>query len=184
MSFTTKETTIRPYLDLSDFDPTTREWSQNAVPAPGEVHWTKPYIDEATEEPVISASKAVRNNGKVIGVAGLDIQLATMSAEISASEIPYNGHAFLLDTEGTVIAHLTSVGENLMDQSYVAKMYKDERGHFNFKNDGSEKVDMYTTIPELGWKLGVVYEVSEMNALAAGLRNIMIIAAFISASNW
>ncbi|WP_194841023.1 methyl-accepting chemotaxis protein [Sporosarcina cascadiensis] len=180
MAFTTKETTIRPYLDLSDFDPTTREWYQNAVEDPDMVHWTKPYIDEATGEPVISASKAIRNNGDVIGVAGLDIQLATMSAEISASEIPYNGYAFLLDTEGTVIAHPESVGENLMDQAYVAKMYKDEKGHFNFKNEGSEKVDMYTTIPELGWKLGVVYEVSEMNALAAGLRNVMIIAAIIT----
>ncbi|GKV65845.1 MULTISPECIES: methyl-accepting chemotaxis protein [unclassified Sporosarcina] len=180
MSFVSKDTTIRPHVDLTGFDPTTREWYGNAVSAPNEVHWTKPYIDEATGEFVISASKAVQNEGKLAGVVGLDIQLATMTEEISASDIPYNGYAFLLDTEGNVIAHPTSGGENLMDQSYVAKMYEKEKDHFKFTNDGSEKVDMYTTIPDLDWKLGIIYEVSDMNALAAGLRNVMVIAAAVT----
>ncbi|WP_153732366.1 methyl-accepting chemotaxis protein [Sporosarcina obsidiansis] len=182
VSFTTKETTIRPYVDLTGFDPTTREWYQNAVGQPDQVHWTKPYVDEATGNFVISASKAVMNEGTLVGALGLDIQLSTLTSDISASDIPYKGYPFILDADGTAIAHPSLVGENLMERDYVAKMYQQEQGHHNFNQDGTEKVDMFTTIPNFGWKLGVVYEESNMQALAAGLRNVMIMAAVITLS--
>lgn len=180
LSFATKETMIRPYVDLTGFDPTTREWYQNATADTGIVHWTKPYIDEATGNFVISASKAVMNGSELVGVAGLDIQLSTMSEGISAIDIPHDGYAFILDPEGTAIAHPSLVGENVMDRAYVAEMYTEDSGHHTFKQDGVRKVDMFTTIPNFDWKLGVIYEQKNMQALAAGLRNVMITAAIVT----
>ncbi|PIC98508.1 methyl-accepting chemotaxis protein [Sporosarcina sp. P29] len=180
LSFATKETMIRPYVDLTEFDPTTREWYQNAVAETEQVHWTKPYIDEATGNFVISASKAVMNGNEFVGVAGIDIQLSTMSEGISATAIPHDGYAFILDAEGTAIAHPSLVGENVMDRDYVAKMYKEPAGHHTFEQEGVKKVDMFTTIPNFDWKLGVIYDQKNMQSLATGLRNVMMIAAVVT----
>ncbi|PID14389.1 methyl-accepting chemotaxis protein [Sporosarcina sp. P34] len=180
LSFATKETMIRPYVDLTDFDPTTREWYQKAVAETDRVHWTKPYIDEATGNFVISASKAVMNDNQLVGVVGIDIQLSTMSEDISATAIPHGGYAFILDSEGTAIAHPSLVGKNLMDRDYVAEMYKKTAGHHTFEQEDVKKVDMFTTIPNFDWKLGVIYDQKNMQSLAAGLRNVMIIAAIVT----
>ncbi|ARJ39814.1 methyl-accepting chemotaxis protein [Sporosarcina sp. P21c] len=180
LSFATKETMIRPYVDLTEFDPTEREWYQQAVAETEQVHWTKPYIDEATGNFVISASKAVMNGDKLVGVAGIDIQLSTMSEGISATTIPHGGYAFILDSEGTAIAHPSLVGENVMDRDYVADMYKEPAGHHTFEQEGVKKVDMFTTIPNFDWKLGVIYDQKNMQSLATGLRNVMIIAAVVT----
>lgn len=180
LSFATKETMIRPYVDLTDFDPSTREWYQHAVAETARVHWTKPYIDEATGNFVISASKAVMNGDKLVGVAGIDIQLSTMSQGISATTIPHGGYAFILDSEGTAIAHPSLVGENVMDRDYVADMYKEPAGHHTFEQEGVKKVDMFTTIPNFDWKLGVIYDQKNMQSLATGLRNVMMIAAVVT----
>ncbi|PIC65889.1 hypothetical protein CSV78_15310 [Sporosarcina sp. P16a] len=180
LSFATKETMIRPYVDLTEFDPTEREWYQQAVAETEQVHWTKPYIDEATGNFVISASKAVMNGDKLVGVAGIDIQLSTMSEGISATTIPHGGYAFILDSEGTAIAHPSLVGENVMDRDYVADMYKEPAGHHTFEQEGVKKVDMFTTIPNFDWKLGVIYDQKNMQSLATGLRSVMIIAAVVT----
>ncbi|ARK22498.1 methyl-accepting chemotaxis protein [Sporosarcina sp. P26b] len=180
LSFATKETIIRPYVDLTGFDPTPREWYQKAVADTKVVHWTKPYIDEATGNFVISAAKAVMNGNEFVGVAGIDIQLSTMSKDISATNIPHGGYAFILDSEGTAIAHPSLIGENVMDRAYVAKMYKEAAGHHTFEQDGVKKVDMFTTIPNFDWKLGVIYDQKNMQSLAAGLRNVMIVAAIVT----
>ncbi|WP_205407198.1 methyl-accepting chemotaxis protein [Sporosarcina sp. PTS2304] len=177
LAFESKTITIRPYVDLTDFDPTAREWFQKAVAEPTQVHWTKPYVDVATGNFVISAAKAVTKDDTLVAVAGLDIQLSTLSSEISAIDIPYDGYAFILDDEGTAIAHPSLIGENIMDRDYVAEMYNDVSGHHTFTQDGKKKVDMFTTLPTFDWKLGVIYEEKNMQALANGLRNVMLIAA-------
>ncbi|MDV6376952.1 methyl-accepting chemotaxis protein [Sporosarcina sp. GW1-11] len=180
LSFNTKETIIRPHIDLSGFDPTTREWYQMAVAEPEEVQWSKPYIDEVTGNFVITASKAIKNGNTLVGVVGLDIQLSTLSSSISAIDIPYNGYPFILDGEGNAIAHPSLIGENVMNLDHVAQMYKKDNGYYNFNQDGIEKVDMFTTIPDFGWKLGVIYEEKNMQALANGLRNVMLFVAVIT----
>lgn len=111
-SLPTKQTIIMPYADLgADFDPTTRSWYTLAVAAPDVVQWTSPYIDQASGEFVISASKAVQANGKIIGVVGLDVQLAALSDKIIASEIGYDGYPAVFDLEGTAIVHPTLGGK-------------------------------------------------------------------------
>ena len=126
LTLPTKEIMIMPNADLgADFDPTTREWYKNAVEHPDVVQWSSPFIDSATGELVIAASKAVLSNGKLIGVIGLDIQLGALTDKIAASDVGYNGYPILLDTEGIVLAHPESQGDNFMDLPFIANMYKD-----------------------------------------------------------
>ncbi|MFB8734261.1 cache domain-containing protein [Bacillus sp. SL00103] len=51
---------------------------------------------------IVSATKAIVKNGKVIGVAGLDLKLSSIQSYINEQEIPYKGTAFLVDNTGTI----------------------------------------------------------------------------------
>ncbi len=179
-SLPTKETFIMPNTDLgADFDPTTREWYSQAVSNPNSVQWTKPYIDQATGEFVISASKAVQSGGKLVGVVGLDIQLSALTEKISSSEIGYGGYPVVFDTEGTAIVHPTLHGENLMNHPFIAEMYKKgkEQGAIHYEYEGISKANIYSTIPKFGWKIGAIYDEKNINATATDLRNSMLIVA-------
>ncbi|WP_438316145.1 methyl-accepting chemotaxis protein [Sporosarcina sp. FA9] len=179
-SLLNKHTTIIPSVDLgTNFDPTSRDWYKNALTQPSAVQWSKPYIDQATNEFVVTASKAVHSNGKLIGVIGLDIQLASLTDKVSSSHIGYDGYPVVFDTEGTAIAHPTLHGENLMDLPFIAKMYEgnNERGAIHYDHEGIAKSIIYSTIPKFGWKVGAVYDEKNINALASNLRNSMIIIA-------
>lgn len=182
-SLPTKHTTILPSADLgSDFDPTTREWYTDAAKTPDAVQWTSPYIDQATGEFVVTASKAVESNGKLIGVIGLDIQLTALTEKISASEIGYGGYPVIFDDKGTTIAHPTLQGENLMDLPFIAQMYNEgkEGGAIHYNHEGDAKSNIYTTIPNLGWKVGAIYDQKNISAMANDLRNSMLIVALVT----
>ncbi|WP_318615781.1 methyl-accepting chemotaxis protein [Sporosarcina sp. YIM B06819] len=176
----TKEFVIRPQADLgSDFNPISREWYQNAMAQPDTIQWSKPFTDSATGELVIAVSKAVQSNGKIIGVLGLDIQLTALANAIEASDVGYGGFPMVLDTEGTVIAHPYSNGENFMKMPFIAAMYK-EGNDTNISYYGYEGVDyvnVHTTLPGLGWKISAIYQEKNINAIATKLRTSMIVIA-------
>ena len=179
-SLPTKQTFIMPFTDLgSDFDPTTREWYSDASKNPNEVQWTTPYIDKATGQFVISASKAVQVDGKLIGVIGLDIQLDALTTKIAGSDVGYEGYPVVLDQQGVAIAHPTLYGENLMDLPFIAEMYKGGtgRGIIHYDYEDAPKAIVYSTIPQFGWKIGAVYDEKNVNAMASDLRLSMVIVA-------
>lgn len=172
-----------PYSDLGpDYDPTTREWYSKAAAQPGKVQWSTPYIDKATGDFVITASIAINENGKLVGVVGLDLQLAALTEKISKSEVGYNGYPVIFDTEGTAIVHPTLHGENLMNLPFIAEMYKEgnEQGLIHYEHEGVSKANIYSTIPKFGWKIGAIYDEKNINALAIDLRNSMLIVAIVT----
>lgn len=111
-----------PESDFGEgYDPTKRDWFINSAEKPDEVIWTDPYIDKATNEMVVSATKAIVRNGKVVGVAGLDLKLSSIQSYIKEQKIPYMGTAFLVDGKGTILAHPTEQGKNISKIASVKK---------------------------------------------------------------
>nr|WP_283247437.1 methyl-accepting chemotaxis protein [Lederbergia citrea] len=179
VSMPNKHTNIIPYVDLGNFDPTSRSWYQLSMEKTSMVIWTNPYVDEATGEYVITASKAVIDGGSVVGVVGVDINLGALTEKISASKLGFNGYPFILDAEGTAIVHPTDRGENLTKHTFIADMYKDDRkdGVINYTLGGEKRLNIYTTIPEVDWKLGVVYNEKEIGKVAAEAnKSVMLVA--------
>ena len=175
-----KKTTIRPEADLgADFDPTTREWYMDAIATPEEVAWSQPYEDQATGEFVITVSKAVQNNGKLVGVVALDVQLESLSKKIIESDVGYNGYITLLDEQGVVLAHPVQTGDNWMKNDFVKKMYDggEARGAVHYSFDKDNYINVYSTVPEFDWKVMAVYNEKDVNTLANNLRNSMIAIA-------
>lgn len=178
ISLPNKHTNIIPYADLGKFDPTTRSWYQLAFEETEKVNWSNPYVDEATGEFVITASKALVVDGSVIAVVGVDINLSTLTEKISASKFGFNGFPFILDAEGTAIIHPTLRGENISKKSYVAKMYNDKQeGVIRYTLDGERKLNIFRTLPDVGWKLGVIYPEKEIGKVASEANKIVFLVA-------
>lgn len=180
-SLTSKYTVIKPDDDLTDYDPTTRNWYQLAQEHPDEVQWTEPYLDDTTNQFVITASKAILINGTFVGALGMDIELSALTDEIASRDIGFNGYPVLLDDQGLAIVHPSKSGTDVTNEAHFKKMYDADSGVIEYTDDqGIDKRNIYTTIPEFNWKVGAVYEERKLSAMAHSLRNSMLIIALIT----
>lgn len=173
-----KHLEIVPSVDLgADFDPTTRDWYKDAIANKEKFSWSKPYLDEATGEFTITGTKAVLINGQVTGVIGIDILLSKLTETISSSELGFEGFPVIIESDGSAIVHPTLFGENLSDYAYVKKILTNpsESGVVTDTSEGNSTVTVFTTIPEIDWKLGTVYQQEKINETADSIRNLIIL---------
>ncbi len=177
-----KEFIGAPYTaedDDDDYNAATRDWYKDAVEHPGEVRWTSPYIDDTIGDYVITASTTVEENGQFLGVVAFDVELETLTNHIAQSEVSHDGSPFILDDQGIAIAHPTSVGENYMEYDYATPMYEgaNRSGVISYERDGVKRMNVYSTLDQLGWKVGLIYDEKNINQTANDLRNSMFIVA-------
>ena len=98
------------------YDPRVRPWYKSAKSVMGSI-WTDPYIFFTSRSPGITAATPVLDfAGDVQGVIGVDIEIQELSNFLSQLRIGKNGAAFILNSNGDVIAHpnpdlLTTTGE-------------------------------------------------------------------------
>ncbi|MDS9470332.1 methyl-accepting chemotaxis protein [Sporosarcina pasteurii] len=173
---------IRPYVDLGDFDASERDWFKNAENSPDIVQWSVPYMDAATGEMVVTASKAVRESSQTKGVLGLDIQLTALTDEFEKRQLGHGGYAVMLDQDGVAIVHPEMRGESLINRPYVEEMYNsaEDHGVIYFTEDQVERVFVYTTIPNYNWKIAAVYDIKNLNQVATETQTTMIFIAIIT----
>ena len=88
----------------ADFDPTARAWYTDTVKA-GVPMLTPPYVDAASHKLVVSFTAPVGPKQALLGVAGADVLLDTVIANVVAIKPTPHSFAFLVDQAGTIIAH-------------------------------------------------------------------------------
>ena len=88
----------------ADFDPTARAWYTDTVKA-GVPMLTPPYVDAASHKLVVSFTAPVGPKEALLGVAGADVLLDTVIANVVAIKPTPHSFAFLVDQDGTIIAH-------------------------------------------------------------------------------
>lgn len=69
------------------------------------ISWSWPYADASGWGMVITASKSVVVNGKLIGVVGADLTLTYLVDTINAFKPTKNGYSFLFDSGGIAVIH-------------------------------------------------------------------------------
>jgi methyl-accepting chemotaxis protein len=178
-----KKLKIVPSADLpSDFDPTSRDWYKEAEEAKSGVVWSNPYIDEATDKYIITASQAVVSNDKVIGVIGVDINLSILTENIAEMDLGYEGYPFMLATDGTAIVHPSDRGENLSKHDFIKKMLDSEEksGTVKYSLDGDNKMMIYDTVPKTNWIIGASYTEENLLQTSKEIENILFLTAVIT----
>jgi methyl-accepting chemotaxis protein len=178
-----KKLKIVPSVSLpSDFDPTSRDWYKNAEEVRAGVVWSDPYVDTATEEYIITASRAIVSDNKVVGVLGVDINLTKLTDRVSEMDIGFNGYPFLIGLDGTAIVHPTKRGEDLSSLPFIDKMLTSEKESdtIRYELDGDEKVLVYNTVPKTNWKVGSAYSMEDLIQSSKEIERLLIVTALIT----
>lgn len=177
-----KKIIIEPHFDeIFDLDVNSRSWYTDAMDNPDKVIWSSPYVDLSTGQYAISASKAVKDGNKVVGVIGVDILLASLTEMISSTNLGYEGYPVVLDASGTAIVHPTKFGEDLSSYGYVNKILKDKNleNVLNTNIENNDSVIVYEKIPNLNWTVAAIYNSDNLQEIASSIKNMIIIFAFI-----
>ncbi|MCY9062624.1 methyl-accepting chemotaxis protein McpC [Bacillus inaquosorum] len=154
-----KEMFTYPKADFADdYDPTSRPWYKLAAETPDQVVWTEPYKDVVTGDMIVTASKAVLDGQKVIGVASYDLKLSAIQSMVNKQKVPYNGFAFLADASGNLLAHPSNQGKNISKDQSLKTIASEKKGI----QDENGKMVVYQTIGETGWKVGTQFDTDKL----------------------
>ncbi|QUH21922.1 methyl-accepting chemotaxis protein [Alkaliphilus sp. B6464] len=151
-----KTTIIYPEVDLSRFDPTTRTWYQLAIKDNGKAVWIDPYKDITSGDIIVTVSKAVIDNGKIIGVVGLDVDLKEFSKNLSSLKIGEEGYVYVADSNGIALVHPNEkiVGTDDPKKSPIwTDVLMKGKGFVNYNYKGAKRLGIYETNEKTGWKI-------------------------------
>ncbi len=147
-----------------DYDPTVRDWYKDTVAAGGQPLVVSPYVDAQTGNVIISVCKALTDTNNVLG---LDLTLTGVQKTVEGIQMNGNGYAFILNYDGTVVAHKDSgeKGKNykeLPDKSELfEKVISVDKGNFDMTIDGKKCTVFVDDILDQ-WHLVIVVETAAL----------------------
>ncbi|MBH0156515.1 methyl-accepting chemotaxis protein [Fictibacillus sp. 5RED26] len=162
-----KEVVMYPIPASPVEDMTLTPWYQQATKNPAQVFWTDPFIDEATDRPVVKAVKAVEYSGKVVGVTAIDIAVNDILTLMQNVKIGDTGYALLIDNSGNYMVHPDAkmLGKSATKESFYKGITK-KNGTITTDINGEERVVSYTKNDTTGWKLAGTVALSEFEQKA------------------
>ncbi|KHD37454.1 chemotaxis protein [Clostridium acetobutylicum] len=157
------------------FDPTMRPWYKNALNKTGEIVYTGPYKAASTGKMVISLSKTIENNGKVVGVVSMDLSLDELSRKLSNTKIGQSGYIFVTDSNGVMISHpdksLLGNNSTVTALSYWKDVKKTSSGFETYSYKGKQKYIVYNTDNRTGWKMMASMPTSELTSKTKSIQS-------------
>ncbi|WP_027624058.1 methyl-accepting chemotaxis protein [Clostridium lundense] len=112
-----------PHVDLpADHKPTQSSIYKDAINNVGKAIWTKPYLDSSTNKWVISCITAVKNNNKINGVVGIDVDLSQFIKTLKFN-VGNSGSIYGVTKEGLYLFN--------KDASLIGKDCKSSMAYFN-----------------------------------------------------
>ncbi len=166
--------------------------------------WTAPYNDYAGAGLMVTNSVPIYHGGTLVAVMSHDFVIADLQREVLGFEVGKEGFAFLLDSDGDIIAHKdyapedTPLGEELNIKlaeeeeamvPVVVDMLSEKEGTQIIVDElGDEWVSVYTRIPTTDWHLGLMQPRREIiepalnisRQLTFGAVGLVVLALFVS----
>jgi signal transduction histidine kinase/CheY-like chemotaxis protein len=174
------------------YDPTIRPWYIAAVDAAGEIGITEPYIDTYSGEISMTFSRRIfDNNGRPLGIIGLDILLDRIRQYAVDTRFTENGYGFLFSKDLRLIAHPDPllVGTPLHDIKSGLAIFEEEIRRTGTVTEST--IGDYRGIKSIvfverlqnGWYMGVMVPKSEFyegtRNLALTLTALGVVLAFL-----
>ncbi|MCY6960522.1 methyl-accepting chemotaxis protein [Clostridium brassicae] len=128
------------------------------------------------------------NNGQIIGVMANSVYSDYYSRQLKKLKIGKTGFSYLVDSEGTILAHpdknaITKKAESSLINSVVELIKKGEQVKADVKDvqiQGSERLQAYIEIPEVNWVLSVVRDISDINESSKNMLRMNLIMTLIA----
>lgn len=171
---------LYPEADLgSDFTFKNRDWYTSAVNSKGQIVASKPYKDSVTGKYVVTLSKSLEDNGKMVGVVGIDLSLDLVSDLFSKSKVGDTGYVFIFDTNGMIIAHPNKdlIGTDApTKQDFWETVKENEKGFTKYTFNEAKKFAVYDTNKLTGWKLMASMSEGELTEDLKTIKNLTLFA--------
>ncbi|EDO8247773.1 methyl-accepting chemotaxis protein [Campylobacter jejuni] len=127
-----------------DLDIKTKDWYQEALKT-NDIFVTPAYLDTILKQYVITYSKAIYKDGKIIGVLGVDIPLEDLQNSVANTP----GNIFLFDQKNKIFAATNKELLNpSIDHSPVLNAYKahGDNNFFSYKLNNEERLGACTKV--------------------------------------
>ena len=181
--------TNRPFLyseegivPLNEFDATSRPWYKLAESKDG-VQLNEVSTNERTGKPTLALSRAIRHEGQLLAVMGLETNFTDIQNIVAKIKIREHGAAFLLDEQGRFIYHSAlGVNDNVHAQGEedARRLLSKEPIFFTNTYAGVENYYAVHPVGTTGWSLVLFVPKEEVLADVNNLKWTMIIGLIIS----
>ncbi|MGD9939827.1 MAG: cache domain-containing protein [Clostridia bacterium] len=143
------------------YDPRNRPWYLTAIQKGG-FSVSAPYLYASVDELGITCVLPVKDErGVLIGVLGLDILLDSLASILDDLEIPKDGRAIILDSEGLVIASQFPTARSSdrtlqpVDLPGGQAIFQSAQGSFASTIDGRDIHFVFRRVDSFGWIIAV-----------------------------
>ncbi len=156
----------------------------------GDMAVSEPILSKDTGLPIVFIAAPIKNNKEeVIGLIGGSINLTIITDIVNAEKIGDTGYAYMLNSEGVVIAHPNSefiLKKNIFENeeeslaNIVKKMLDGKEGMDYYRYQGENKIAAYGSLEPTGWSIAMSVNYSELNSVIDSFRIVMILIGFIT----
>ncbi|OON91116.1 MAG: hypothetical protein ATN33_01690 [Epulopiscium sp. Nele67-Bin001] len=150
------------WVPPADYDPTTRSWYPGAVNS-SNIFVSDPYVDATTGGLVVTTSKTVYADGRMVGVFGMDIDISDLTQVILDLNFGVDTYVFVINTDEEIIIHpnpeyQSSETKTITIANSGAKlgnMLSSPEGqiHDGVNLYGEDIYTLYKTIPNTSWRV-------------------------------
>lgn len=146
------------FTSADGWDITERQWFD--CTKTGSSMLTEPYVDASTGQLILSAASPIYNdNGKVLGVAGMDISMTQINTVMKTYTIGETGFVMLLSSDGLVIYHPNekevekNISELGMSENVINALETNQEGFFSYTDNGEAKYGYVANVGTSGYKV-------------------------------
>lgn len=173
-----------------DFVPAERGWYQQAQAA-GESIYTDPYVDAATGKLIITVCTPIFENGTMVGISGMDIDMTELVTETTSLDVSQEGYAILVDPSDNIAVHsgnstyshsLNNGNETVTAAADLSGLFTEALGKTGTgvttrgtDPDGMTCYILASSVGDYGWKLMYVANYSSAMSLPFGLTFLVIV---------
>ncbi|WP_105166600.1 methyl-accepting chemotaxis protein [Pseudoalteromonas sp. T1lg23B] len=177
------------------YDPRTRPWYQTGEHSNGETTRTDAYYWAPDDMVIVSTVKAIKDNGRVIGVQGMDVSLSGLTDIVKKIRLGETGYLLLVENTGTVLADASNAEHTFkplteISGSAFADFADYNSGTYSTNVDGKEFFANIYTSKRLGWKFIGLVQKREVMASANTMTitivalSAILIAVFVALSTY
>ena len=169
-----------------------REWYTKSALS-GDLFVSTPYLDSDTKKPIVTISKAVYKDGKLLGVLAEDIFIDVLVDVIGQADFGENSYAFIIDESLRMIVHPNE--EYFYEDAPLKVMDVPDSPYADLLNsillgtddmvfvkdyDGVKRGIVSAQMTNTGWYVCIATDEKEMNESVASLLRGFVIAALVA----
>jgi methyl-accepting chemotaxis protein len=140
-----------------------------------------------TGNPVVPICVPIKSaSGEVVGVAATVMKVDALFDKVAAIKVGETGYAYMVDKEGTLIAHpktdviLNTSIKNLKGmESFTEKILSSNEGVHDYTYEGIDKTGGFASVPVTGWHAVTTINHDEFLAPVHSLRNWILMMGLI-----